>query len=233
MKRAWTPYSGQDGPCSPGRVLLSEFLELFYECHWSGDASDIRAACDEPDSEAADVLDSTVDFLGSLVADGTIAAVLRPIGGGAPLPMGKGLWEIDDYDGRFRSSALSLDDWSNPAATPTHWIFVSERDVDKFLDSWRANTFNEPAPFDETESVERAVPNVAQVDEGSAQQSTIVLRLPAVMARTGLSRSTIYERIAAGVFPAQVRLGVRAAGWYQHEVDAWVRSRRQSPGLGL
>jgi hypothetical protein len=34
-----------------------------------------------------------------------------------------------------------------------------------------------------------------------------ILRLPAVKARTGLSRSTLYARMARGQFPAQVALG--------------------------
>jgi prophage regulatory protein len=45
-----------------------------------------------------------------------------------------------------------------------------------------------------------------------------ILRLPAVKAATGLSRSTLYLRIAAGVFPRPVSLGGRAVGWPAHEV---------------
>lgn len=52
-----------------------------------------------------------------------------------------------------------------------------------------------------------------------------ILRLPAVKARTGLSRSTIYLRIGEGTFPAPVKLGERAVGWIQAEVDAWVAQR--------
>ncbi len=51
------------------------------------------------------------------------------------------------------------------------------------------------------------------------------LRLPEVMARTGLSRSTIYVRVAAGRFPRPVALGGRAVGWIEAEVDEWVRER--------
>jgi prophage regulatory protein len=47
-----------------------------------------------------------------------------------------------------------------------------------------------------------------------------ILRLPAVKARTGLSRSTIYLRIAQGLFPKPVRLGERARGWPDGEVDS-------------
>ena len=52
-----------------------------------------------------------------------------------------------------------------------------------------------------------------------------ILRLPEVMARTGLSRSTIYVRLAEGRFPRPVALGGRAVGWIEAEVDEWVRER--------
>ena len=54
---------------------------------------------------------------------------------------------------------------------------------------------------------------------------TRFLRLPEVMARTGLSRSTIYVRLAEGRFPRPVALGGRAVGWIEAEVDEWVRER--------
>jgi prophage regulatory protein len=47
-----------------------------------------------------------------------------------------------------------------------------------------------------------------------------ILRLPAVLTDTGLSRSTIYLRIAQGVFTRPVSLGARAVGWPAHEVAA-------------
>jgi prophage regulatory protein len=47
-----------------------------------------------------------------------------------------------------------------------------------------------------------------------------ILRLPAVKSATGLSRSTIYLRIANGVFTHPVSLGARAVGWPAHEVAA-------------
>ena len=47
-----------------------------------------------------------------------------------------------------------------------------------------------------------------------------ILRLPAVKARTGLSRSTIYQRIREGTFPPPVNLGKRAVGWLESELAA-------------
>ncbi len=48
------------------------------------------------------------------------------------------------------------------------------------------------------------------------------LRLPAVQARTGLSRSTIYLRKSEGKFPTPISLGGRAIGWIEAEIDDWV-----------
>ena len=45
-----------------------------------------------------------------------------------------------------------------------------------------------------------------------------ILQLPAVKLATGLSRSTLYLRIAQGVFTHPVSLGGRAVGWPAHEV---------------
>ena len=52
-----------------------------------------------------------------------------------------------------------------------------------------------------------------------------ILRLPEVRRSTGLSRSTIYLRIAEGRFPKPVRLGGRAVGWLEAEVQEWLELR--------
>jgi prophage regulatory protein len=49
-----------------------------------------------------------------------------------------------------------------------------------------------------------------------------ILRLPAVKARTGLSRSSIYLRISEGRFPHPVSLGGRAVGWLEQEIQSWL-----------
>lgn len=60
-----------------------------------------------------------------------------------------------------------------------------------------------------------------------------LLRLPIVSAESGLSKTTIYARIADGTFPPPVKLGPRAVAWPAHEVaacnDAVIRGTR--PGL--
>lgn len=50
-------------------------------------------------------------------------------------------------------------------------------------------------------------------------------RLPAVKARTGMSRSEIYRRIALGDFPRPCKLGERASAWNSAEIDAWIADR--------
>jgi prophage regulatory protein len=60
---------------------------------------------------------------------------------------------------------------------------------------------------------------------GPPSGALVLERLPQVKARTGLSRSEIYRRIAIGDFPAPVKLGQRASAWGKHEVDAWISQR--------
>lgn len=57
-----------------------------------------------------------------------------------------------------------------------------------------------------------------------------LLRRPQVEEMTGLSRSTIYDKIRSGTFPGPVRLGDRAVGWHQVEVEEWIASRSRSVG---
>lgn len=56
----------------------------------------------------------------------------------------------------------------------------------------------------------------------------VILRLPAVKARTGLSRSTIYLRISQGKFPEPITLGGRAVGWLEAEVNDWLKQQIES-----
>jgi len=55
--------------------------------------------------------------------------------------------------------------------------------------------------------------------------STTILRLNQVVARTGLSRSTIYQRIHEGRFPVQISLGDRAVGWEEAAIENWLLDR--------
>lgn len=52
-----------------------------------------------------------------------------------------------------------------------------------------------------------------------------LLRLPEVMARTGVSRSWLYLSINRGTFPKQILIGSRAVGWIEEEVEGWIQDR--------
>ena len=55
--------------------------------------------------------------------------------------------------------------------------------------------------------------------------SKTIWRLPEVMARTGLSRSTIYDKISRSDFPPSINLSLRAVGWVSEEVVDWIQNR--------
>ena len=52
-----------------------------------------------------------------------------------------------------------------------------------------------------------------------------IRRLYGVTARTGLSGSTIYHLMSKGEFPQQIKLGPRAVGWDDDEIEAWIQDR--------
>ena len=50
---------------------------------------------------------------------------------------------------------------------------------------------------------------------------TRFLKLPAVKHRTAKSRSAIYQGIDNGTFPKPIKLGPRAVGWIESEIEAY------------
>ena len=62
--------------------------------------------------------------------------------------------------------------------------------------------------------------------------ATVILRLPTIKDRTGLSRSTIYLRISEGTFPKPISLGSRAVGWIESEINEWLDQRIESSRVG-
>lgn len=52
-----------------------------------------------------------------------------------------------------------------------------------------------------------------------------LIRVAEVLRITGLSRSTLYEKMMANQFPKQVNLGTRSVAWVKSEVQAWARER--------
>ena len=54
------------------------------------------------------------------------------------------------------------------------------------------------------------------------RQPDRIIRFDTVRARTGLSRSTIYRKIAEGTFPAQIKISINGAGWKESDINRWV-----------
>ncbi|MGF6932962.1 prophage regulatory protein [Paraburkholderia sp. UCT70] len=49
-----------------------------------------------------------------------------------------------------------------------------------------------------------------------------LVRLPEVMARTGLVRAAIYVRMNEGTFPLSLKIGKSSVAWRESEIDAWI-----------
>lgn len=49
-----------------------------------------------------------------------------------------------------------------------------------------------------------------------------IIRMKAVLARTGLSRTTIYRKIREGSFPPQLSISVHGAGWHESAINRWI-----------
>lgn len=61
----------------------------------------------------------------------------------------------------------------------------------------------------------------AELTPGSAPPPRL-LRLPEVIARVGLRRSAIYQRMSEGRFPKCRSLGPKCSVWVETEVNAWI-----------
>lgn len=63
--------------------------------------------------------------------------------------------------------------------------------------------------------------------EGTRRRENTVriLRIDEVAERIGLSRSTIWRLERRQEFPPRRRLGPNAVGWFDNEIEEWIRSR--------
>ncbi|WP_419942855.1 helix-turn-helix transcriptional regulator [Candidatus Palauibacter sp.] len=56
---------------------------------------------------------------------------------------------------------------------------------------------------------------------------TRILRRPQVLRRIGLGKSTLYRMLDGGTFPRPVKLGLRAVGWREDEIEDWLGGRER------
>src|SRR3954471_9347177 len=70
--------------------------------------------------------------------------------------------------------------------------------------------------------------NVTQVggsevlDRDTPIREDRIIRMKTVLARTGLSRSTIYRKIAGGTFPPQIKISINGSGCHESEINCWI-----------
>jgi prophage regulatory protein len=60
------------------------------------------------------------------------------------------------------------------------------------------------------------------VSSAAMREPDRIIRLKTVLSRTGLSRSTIYRKIAEGSFPAQLKISANGTGWHESEINHWI-----------
>ncbi|QLG87069.1 AlpA family transcriptional regulator [Chitinibacter bivalviorum] len=56
-------------------------------------------------------------------------------------------------------------------------------------------------------------------------QPSVLIRLPEVLRRTALSKTSIYDLMKAGEFCQSVPLGGKAVAWLESEVEQWIQGR--------
>jgi prophage regulatory protein len=70
--------------------------------------------------------------------------------------------------------------------------------------------------------VSAAVGNSQQGGRAAMREPDRIIRLKTVLSRTGLSRSTIYRKIAEGTFPAQLKISTNGSGWHESDINRWI-----------
>lgn len=62
------------------------------------------------------------------------------------------------------------------------------------------------------------------------QEKNRILRLQAVMDRTGMSRATLYAAMKKDEFPRSIQIAKRCVGWLEADIETWIKSRINAGG---
>lgn len=217
----WAIYRTPVRPSSAKRVLLADLLE-FVVGELGGEPDEDLAITffrtDQYAEQDRASLRSYIRWLGKQFIEGRLTSYVRPFGGGESEPLPASHWEVDDFEHRFAWSAIDPRRWTDVEAAPTHWIFVSEDSIDRWWEDWCREGEACPSDILQPISVERRA--MDETNEPSAPLT--FLRVRDVADMTGLSRSTIYDRIREGRFPTPVRMGMRMSRWRSDEVREWL-----------
>lgn len=220
-----SPYLLDEPPTSTGKALLARAFEHWCVLHHGYVGEDIAAAFDSGSAVAPEVrtrIAFAARLLGELIAAGRIRAFVRTFGGGSPVPMAASDWELDDFRPRFASSAVNAVSPFADGPEPTHWIFVDLEDFNRIVERSCADVFTAP--------LNRARAASPPAQEDAARMPALFddrhVRMPELQRRTGMSRSTIHRRIAAGRFPEKIPMDGNISAWWESEIAGWLASPR-------
>jgi prophage regulatory protein len=105
---------------------------------------------------------------------------------------------------------------------PSHWIFF---DIDDFNEILEASCDEAARPRPRPPADVAAPPPERDIRSFQPFGDNHV-RLPEVERRTGMSRATIYRRIAEGRFPEQISMAGNIAAWRESELAEWLANPR-------
>lgn len=224
------PYTMDEQPTSPGRLLLARAFAHWCVLHHGYDPAEVQDALgDAPNVEARvrrQIRDSA-RLIGELIAGGRVRSFARPIGGGETTALKASAWELDEYRSRMASSGIDPKRPFDQDAPATHWVFLDLEDFNVLTaESCGESPDVGSRAFEMEADLELADASTDPV-AGGTHRAPRFLRLPEVKARTGMSRSTIYNRIRDEQFPAPRNLGGNISAWMEADVDGWIKDRGQ------
>ena len=71
-------------------------------------------------------------------------------------------------------------------------------------------------------------PSSTSPSQSEFSRSSRLLRLPMVVARVGLSETTIWRLRRRGQFPLPVRISPGCVAWREADVESWIASRSEA-----
>jgi prophage regulatory protein len=189
------------------------------------------------DPDDRDLITREIHFLAGIFLRGRIQTYTRLAGGGDPIKLPASAWESDDPVARFSTASLNVDRPHDPSAEATHWIFVDDAQWDAAMHGLRQSRL-EPLnnvheiEIDEEErlavtvdhlpeSTSTSVPAVG-VQRTDERWRNEILTMDNVEGVTGLKRSTIYAKMAAGSFPQRIPIHGTRKGWRRGEIQDWL-----------
>lgn len=234
----WQVYRQRRLTRSAGRTLLSEAFSDYMALFDGMGPSEIAAAFDRNgDADDRELIEREIHFLTGIFVEGRIKTFSRLAGGSEPAELPTSTWELDDAVPRFATAALNLNHPHNTAAPSTHWIFVDTSQWDAAMEGLRHSRLPTSEEWDSAEPGPNEPPPITVVnangEPGQAANDATgqsapelwrneIMTREAVIKATGLKRSTIYAKIAAGTFPRQIAIHGSRTGWRRGQVQDWL-----------